>query len=278
MIHHDYRTALVTGASAGIGRATVRALAGAGLAVTAVARRADRLAALAEETGATPLVLDLCDTDALYAQLASLEIDVLVNNAGLGRGMASFLGADRSDIDATINTNVTAFLHTLRAVLPGMCGRKRGHVVGIGSVAGLYPIQSPIYGGSKGAVRLASQNLRIDLAGTGVRVTEICPGRVVTEFMASAAGAEAARQTYGTFDELHPEDVADAILYAVRAPWRVNVSTIEIVPTEQAFGGLRIDRVEHRAASRGSDRLPADLTPAGPERCPRQDPNPDRSG
>ena len=111
-------------------------------------------------------------------------------------------------------------------------------------MAGLYPLQSPIYGGSKGAVRLASQNLRLDLAGTGIRVTEICPGRVVTEFVAGAAGEEAARKTYGSFDELQPEDIAEAILYAVSAPWRVNVSTIEIVPTEQAFGGIKFTAVE----------------------------------
>ncbi len=240
----NYRTALVTGASAGIGAAAARALAGAGLAVTAAARRADRLEALARETGATPLPLDLRDTDALYAALEPLEVDVLVANAGLGRGMDDFLAAGRSDIDLTVETNVTAFLHTLRAVLPGMRARGRGHVVAIGSVAGLYPIRSPIYGASKGAVRLASQNLRLDLAGSGVRVTEICPGRVVTEFLAGAAGEEEARRTYGAFAELRPEDIADAILYAVRAPWRVNVSTIEIAPTEQAFGGIRITPVE----------------------------------
>ena len=190
----DYRTALVTGASAGIGAAAARALAGAGLAVTAAARRADRLEALARETGATPLPLDLRDTDALYAALEPLEVDVLVANAGLGRGMDDFLAAGRGDIDLTVETNVTAFLHTLRAVLPGMRARGRGHVVAIGSVAGIYPIRSPIYGASKGAVRLASQNLRLDLAGSGVRVTEICPGRVVTEFLAGAAGEEEARR------------------------------------------------------------------------------------
>lgn len=240
----DYGTALVTGASAGIGRAAVRALAAAGLSVTAVARRADRLEALARETGAVPLALDLTDTDALYAALEPLEIDVLVANAGLGRGMGDFLAAGRGDIDLTVDTNVSAFLHTLRAVLPGMRERRRGHVVTIGSVAGLYPLRSPIYGASKGAVRLASQNLRLDLAGSGVRVTEICPGRVVTEFLAGAVGEEKARETYGAFAELEPEDIADAIVYAVGAPWRVNVSTVEIVPTEQAFGGVRIDPVE----------------------------------
>ena len=240
----NYATALVTGASAGIGAAAARALRKQGLEVIAAARRADRLEALARETGARPLALDLRDTDALYAALEPLEIDVLVNNAGLGRGMDDFLAAGRGDIDLTVETNVTAFLHVLRAVLPGMRARKRGHVVNIGSVAGLYAIRSSIYGASKGAVRRASQNLRLDLAGSGVRVTEICPGRVVTEFLAGAAGEEEARRTYGSFAELRPEDIADAILYAIGAPWRVNVSTIEIVPTEQAFGGIRIAPVE----------------------------------
>ncbi len=240
----DYKTALVTGASAGIGEATVRALVAKGLAVTAVARRAERLEALAAETGCTPLALDLTDTRALNAALRGLEVDVLVNNAGLGRGMASFLEASAEDIDLTIETNVTAFLHVIHAVAPNMVARKTGHIVNIGSIAGLYPLQSPIYGASKGAVRLASQNLRIDLEGTGVRMTEICPGRVVTEFLVQASGEEAARQTYGQFNELQPVDIADAIVYAVDAPWRVNVSTIEIVPTEQIIGGIHTTRVE----------------------------------
>jgi len=240
----DYETALVTGASAGIGAATVRALAAKGLAVTAVARRADRLEALAVETGCTPLALDLTDTKALNEALRGREIDVLVNNAGLGRGMASFFEASAEDIDLTISTNVIAFLHVIHAVAPNMVARKTGHMVNIGSIAGLYPLQSPIYGASKGAVRLASQNLRIDLEGSGVRLTEICPGRVVTEFLIQASGEEAARDIYGQFDELQPEDIADAIVYAVDAPWRVNVSTIEIVPTEQIIGGIHTTRVE----------------------------------
>jgi NADP-dependent 3-hydroxy acid dehydrogenase YdfG len=240
----NYKTALVTGASAGIGAATARALAAKGIAVTAVARRGERLEALASETGATPLVLDLRDTKALYAALETLEVDILVNNAGLGRGMADFLTADAEDIDLTIDTNVSAFLHVIRAVAPGMAARKRGHIVNIGSVAGLYPLQSPIYGASKGAVRLASQNLRLNLEGTGVRMTEICPGRVVTEFVEQAAGAKAAEETYGQFNELQAQDVADTIMFALDTPWRVNLSTIEIVPTEQTFGGVKNVPVE----------------------------------
>lgn len=240
----DYKTALVTGASAGIGAATVRALAAKGIAVTAVARRAERLEALAEETGATPLALDLNDTDALYANLSPIEVDILVNNAGLGRAMSDFLNATPEDIDLTIDTNVSAFLHVVRALAPGMAARKRGHIVNIGSVAGLYPAQSPIYGASKGAVRLGSQNLRLELLGTGIRVTEICPGRVVTEFLVQAAGEETARKTYGQFAELQPEDIADTIMFALDTPWHVNLSSIEIAPTEQAFGGIKIVPME----------------------------------
>ncbi len=244
MTTSNYRTALVTGASSGIGAATVRALAAKGLDVTAMARRVDRLDDLATETGATPLAMDLRDTEKVYEVLGNRKIDVLVNNAGLGRGMASFLEAQPEDIDLTIETNVTAFLHVLRAVAPGMTTRKRGHIVNIGSVAGLYPIQSPIYGASKGAVHLACQNLRLELEGSGVRMTEICPGRVVTEFLEQAAGADVAARTYGSFNELRAEDIAEAIMYAINAPWRVNISTLEIVPTEQVFGGIRNTPVE----------------------------------
>ena len=172
----DYKTALVTGASSGIGAACVRALAAEGLAVTATARRADRLEALAAETGCTPLALDLRDTDAVYERLSGLEVDVLVNNAGLGRGYEGFLKSSKDQIDEMIEVNVSAAIHVVRAVAEGMAARTRGHIVNIGSIAGLYPIGFPVYGATKGAVHLFGQHLRIDLAGRGVRLTEICPG------------------------------------------------------------------------------------------------------
>ena len=244
MALEDYRTALVTGASSGIGAAVVTALAARGLTVTAAARREDRLEALAEETGCTPLVLDVRDTKALYDALGGLEVDVLVNNAGLGRGFEALFEVLPEDIDTTLGTNVVAAVHVVRAVAPGMVGRRRGHIVNIGSIAGLYPIKSSIYGASKGAVHLLSQNLRIELQGSGVRVTEICPGRVETEFFQIAVGEEAAKEHYAGFEILRPQDVADAIVYALDAPWRVNVSTIEMTPTEQFPGGVTIVPVE----------------------------------
>ncbi len=236
----DYKTALVTGASSGIGAAVVTALRARGLTVHAAARRKQRLEALAQETGCTPLVLDLRDTKALYHALGGLEVDILVNNAGLGRGFEALFEVSPEDIDTTLGTNVVAAIHVVRAVAPGMVARQRGHIVNVGSIAGLYPIKSSLYGASKGAIHLLSQNLRVELQGSGVRVTEICPGRVETEFFQIAVGEEAAKEHYAGFEILVPEDVADAILYALDAPWRVNIGTIELTPTEQYVGGVTI--------------------------------------
>ncbi len=244
MALEDYRTALVTGASSGIGAAVVTALSARGLTVHAVARRKQRLEALAKETGCTPLVLDLRDTEALYDALGGLEVDILVNNAGLGRGFEALFEVRPEDIDTTLGTNVVAAVHVVRAVAAGMVARKRGHIVNIGSIAGLYPIKSSLYGASKGAVHLLSQNLRVELQGSGVRVTEICPGRVETEFFEIAVGEEAAKKAYEGFEVLVPDDVADAILYALDAPWRVNIGRIELTPTEQYVGGVTIAPVE----------------------------------
>ncbi len=238
--------ALVTGASSGIGAAVVRTLAAAGWEVHAVARRSDRLEALAREIGCTPHTVDVRDGLVLERLTAELAPDVLVNNAGLGAGITGLTGASRQQVAQTVETNVTAVLDLLRLTLPGMIARRRGHVVNIGSVAGLYPLVSAVYGASKGAVRLMSQNLRLELRGTGVRVTEICPGRVATEFYDAAVpdADERDRLKDTGIRELAPEDVAAAILYAVSAPAHVNVSTIELQPVEQTFGGLHLNPID----------------------------------
>ncbi len=239
----DYKTALVTGASSGIGMATVKALAERGLAVHAVARRRERLDDLASATGCAIHPLDLRDTAALYDVLGAIETDIVVNNAGLGRGFEPLFQASREDIEATLDTNVLAAAHVLRAVVPGMVARGKGHIVNIGSVAGLYPIVSSVYGASKGAIHLLSQNLRIELKGSGVRVTEICPGRVSTEFFDAAIDDPdmRAKIKHTGIEELTPEDIGDAIVFALDAPWRVNVNLIELQPTQQIFGGMRLD-------------------------------------
>jgi NADP-dependent 3-hydroxy acid dehydrogenase YdfG len=240
------RIAIVTGASAGIGAGVARALSAAGWEVHALARRADRLETLAEETGCVPHAIDVRDGMALETLAAGLETELVVNNAGLGAGMTGLAAASREDVARTIGTNVTAVLELLRLTLPGMIARGRGHVVNVGSIAGLYPTLSAIYGTSKGAIRLLGQNLRLELRGTGIRVTEICPGRVATEFYdASIPDPEArARLTTTGIRELSPADIAAAILYAVSAPAHVNVSSIELAPVEQTFGGIRFDPLD----------------------------------
>ena len=239
-------TALVTGASSGIGAAVVRRLAAAGWEVHALARRAARLEALANETGCTPHALDIRDGAALERLMAGLAPDLLVNNAGLGAGITGLATATSEEVARTIDTNVTAILELTRLTLPGMIARRRGHVVNLGSVAGLYPLVSAVYGASKGAVRLMSQNLRLELRGTGIRVTEICPGRVTTEFYDAAVSDPAARDRIKTtgIREISPDDIAEAILYAVSAPAHVNVSTIELQPVEQTFGSAQFDPID----------------------------------
>lgn len=246
------RTAMVTGASSGIGAATVRALAGSGWTVHALARRGDRLTDLEAATGCVPHVLDVNDTDAMAALLGSTSVDLLVNNAGLGRAMGSLVEASVDDIERTVATNVTALLHATRMVLPGMVERRRGHIVNIGSMAGLYPLPAALYGATKGATHRLSTNLRLELQGTGIRVTEICPGRVATEFYDVAVDDPSTRAAVkdSGVEEVTAGDVAAAVSYAVDAPWRVNVNRIELQPTEQTYGGSQFSpMIDHSSDS-----------------------------
>ncbi len=241
----DAGIALVTGASSGIGAATVRVLADAGWQVVATARRSDRLEALAAETGCLPLTLDVTAGDAVRRVGMSEPFDLIVNNAGLGRAMGAIWEASDSDVERTIDTNVMGVVNVIRAVVPGMVERGRGHIVNMSSALALYPGPAALYGATKGAVHLLSQDLRLELQGTGIRVTEICPGRVATEFYDVALddpNAAAAAKDSGIQD-VTPDDVAQAVLYAVSAPWRVNVSMIEIAPTEQTYGGAQFTPV-----------------------------------
>ena len=138
---------------------------------------------MASETGFIPVVLDVQNKDAIYNTLNDLEIDILVNNAGLGKGFEALFEANPDDIQTTLETNVIGAAHIICAVGTGMVKRNRGHVVNIGSIARLYPINSSVYGSSKIAIHSMSQNLRIELKGTRIRVTEIFPDRVATNFL-----------------------------------------------------------------------------------------------
>jgi 3-hydroxy acid dehydrogenase/malonic semialdehyde reductase len=231
---------LVTGASSGIGAATVRALINDGMQVHATARREQRLHDLSAETGCTAHVLDVRDAAGVEALLAEIgTVDILVNNAGLGRGWGSLTEATYADVEITVSTNVTAAIHMIQAVLPAMIAQRSGHIVNVGSMAGLYPLSSALYGATKGAMHRLSTNLRLELQGTGVRVTEICPGRIQTEFYQVAVDDDAARSaildTGAT--EVTAAECADTIRYAVNAPSHININRIELQPTEQTYGG-----------------------------------------
>ena len=241
----NYKTALVTGATSGIGMATAIKLAQAGIKVIATGRRLEKLQALKSKIACEIIELDIRNQDKIYSSLENLEIDILINNAGVGRGFSPIFKTDPKDINTTTETNIISFLHVLRAVVPGMVARKKGHVINLGSIAGLYPMASSVYGGSKGAVHLINQNLRLELSGSGVRATEICPGRVETEFfdVAFSDNSERKKEMTSGFTLLTQEDIADAIMFAIKTPWRMNVSLIEITPTEQAPGGAKIEGV-----------------------------------
>jgi NADP-dependent 3-hydroxy acid dehydrogenase YdfG len=247
MAFSDYRTALVTGASSGIGAATVRRLRAEGLEVHAAGRDVGRLKALSAETGCRLHAVDLNDLDALTALAKSAEFDVLVNNAGQSR-RGDIQAMTSEDVDTLIDVNLRAVLHLTRLIVPDMAGRDRGHIVNISSIAGHYAFgenattfnSSVAYHATKAGVHSLSQQLRVDLYGTRVRVTEISPGRVATSiFQNTNVAANEGARFVGQFETLQPEDIADAIAFAVGSPSRMNVAMLEVVPTFQVVGELR---------------------------------------
>ncbi len=238
----DYKTALVTGASTGMGYAIAERLRSEGLEVHALARNGAALEELAERTGCIPHVVDVSDTKALEDLLSTLEIDVLVNNAGVSRA-GNILTSDAFDIDEQIDVNLRAALHLSRLTLPGMLERNRGHIINITSIAGHYEFGGhTVYHATKAAMHTVSRQLRVDAYGHDVRVTEICPGRVETDIFARVQNidpAEAKRQFFAEYACPQPTDIADAIAYAIGTPNYVNVGLIELMPTRQVPGGLR---------------------------------------
>ncbi len=237
----DYKNVVVTGASSGIGEAVARSLSQAGLNVHAIARRKERLEKLAESINCTVHTMDVCDSQEFIDLLEKLEADVLINNAGVGRGYGNLVDAHFEDIERTIDTNVKAAIYAARAVLPSMIRSQSGHIINIGSMAGLYPLASSLYGATKGAMHVLSMDLRLELQGTGVRVTEICPGRVSTEFYDAAIDdPEIIEQKKNSgIEEVTSEDISQAVIYALNASQHVNINRIELQPTEQTYGGMQ---------------------------------------
>lgn len=247
------RVVLVTGASSGIGAAVARRFARAGDRVILAARRVERLEALANEIGserAHVVALDVADRAAIARELSRLppafaEIDVLVNNAGLALGLEPAYQASLEDWDTMIDVNVRGLVHVTRAVLPGMVERDRGHVINVGSVAGTYPYPGGnVYGGTKAFVAQFSLNLRADLLGKQVRVTDVEPGMTETEFslVRYKGDADRAARTYEGVKALSGDDVAEIIHWVASQPPHVNVNRIEVMPTMQAFSPFAVKR------------------------------------
>lgn len=239
-----YRTALVTGASRGIGAATVRALAAQGLEVWAVARSAGPLAALAAETGCRALPLDVTETAALEAALAPLPIDVLVVNAGAVSAVKRLHEMGRHELDRMLDLNVKAAFQTIRVVLPGMVARRRGHLFLTSSISAHFPYPAmAVYTASKAALSMLATNLRLDLVGSGIRVTELAPGRVETDIYLDAMGGDRTLvqdRLYKGFRSIRPEEVARVVIETLRLPEHLDLARIDIVPTDQAFGGVAL--------------------------------------
>lgn len=245
------RTAVITGATSGIGEACARILASHGAKLVLVARREERLRALADDLGSDArgvhtIRLDVRGRDAVLdmgrgLESAGIEPDILVNNAGLARGFAPVHQGNPDDWDEMIDTNLKGLLYVTRAILPGMVERNRGHVVNIGSVAGrwAYPMGN-VYNASKYAVRGLTEGMNLDLFGTALRMSTVDPGMVETEFaeVRFRGDTERAEKVYRDTHPLSPEDVADAVLYVLNAPPHVNVAEMVIWPTDQRSATL----------------------------------------
>lgn len=245
------RTALITGATAGFGRAAARRFVDAGWQVIATGRRAERLDELRAELGDAvhTVCFDIRDEAAMRAAIEALPdgfrgIDLLVNNAGLAQGTRPAQDALLSDWKTMIDTNVTALVTLTHALLPTLIGRK-GAIINISSTAAIYPyLGGNAYGGSKAFISQFSLGLRCDLHGTGVRVTTIEPGMAETEFtVVRTHGDQAASdKLYTGANPMTAEDIAESIFWVATLPPHLNINRLEIMPTSQSFAGFQVAR------------------------------------
>ncbi|MCL5994696.1 MAG: SDR family oxidoreductase [Chloroflexi bacterium] len=235
---------LITGASSGIGEACAHAFADAGARLILCARRMQRLQELAAELKVPThlIALDVRDQVAVEHTIASLpaewlEIDILLNNAGLSRALTKLHEYDIQDIDEMVDTNVKGLLYVTHAVAPGMVARGWGHIINIGSIAGhwTYP-NGAVYCATKAAVKSITEGLKMDLNGTPVRVTSVDPGLVETEFsiVRFHGDAERARKVYEGVKPLTGADVADVVLFCATRPAHVNINDVILMPVAQA--------------------------------------------
>jgi 3-hydroxy acid dehydrogenase/malonic semialdehyde reductase len=242
---------LITGASAGFGKALAERLVANGHRVVGCARRIDKLNALADTLGENflPVVMDVSDTDSIPQIIADLpddfkQIDVLVNNAGLALGTEPAHKASLDDWMRMTDTNIKGLMALTHAVLPAMVERDSGYVINVGSIAGSWPyFGGNVYGATKAFVKQFSLNLRADLIGTQVRVTNIEPGVVAgTEFsnVRYHGDDDKAAKVYDGFKTMTGEDIGDILLWLIESPAHINVNRLEVMPVAQTYNGLTV--------------------------------------
>lgn len=249
------KTIFITGATSGFGKATAQRFSEEGWKLIILGRRDERLEELSQalsNTAAHRICADVRDEEHVKSALENLpeefrEIDVLVNNAGLALGLGSADNCDLSDWDTMVDTNIKGLTHCTRHLLPAMVARGSGHIINISSTAAQYPYPGGnVYGATKAFVSHFSKNLRADLLGTGIRVTNIEPGLAESEFsLIRFKGDElAAEQVYEGTEPLQPENIAEAIYWAANQPRHVNINNIELMPVCQSWGPLAVHREE----------------------------------
>ncbi|MGM8939519.1 SDR family NAD(P)-dependent oxidoreductase [Psychrobacter glaciei] len=242
---------LITGASAGFGKALAERLIANGHRVIGCARRLDKLNALAETLGESflPVVMDVSDTASIPQIIADLpdgfkQIDVLVNNAGLALGTEPAQSSNLDDWMRMTDTNIKGLMALTHAVLPAMVARDSGYIINVGSIAGSWPyFGGNVYGATKAFVKQFSLNLRADLIGTQVRVTNLEPGNVAgTEFsnVRYHGDDDKAAQVYDGFKTMTGDDIGDILLWLIESPAHINVNRLEVMPVAQTYNGLTI--------------------------------------
>jgi NADP-dependent 3-hydroxy acid dehydrogenase YdfG len=246
-------TVLITGATSGFGAAAARRYAGAGARIVATGRREDRLAALQLELGADrchTLAFDIADRQALERAIASLPapfdaINIVIANAGLALGLEPAAEVDIDDWETMVDTNVKGLMYTIRALLPGLIARGGGHIVTMGSVAGDYPYPGgSVYGATKAFAKQLALNLRSDVQGKDIRVTNIEPGLAETEFSTVRFKGDGTKadKVYDGVTPMSAEDIAEAIFWTTILPRHVNINRLQMMATAQAFAPFDIHR------------------------------------
>lgn len=244
-------TAFITGAMSGFGEAVARILASEGYKLILLARRLDRLENLKKELKNVHIInADIRDKNAIFKAIDELpeqfrDIEILVNNAGLALGQERVLEANLDDFETMIDTNIKGLLYATKAVLPIMNRRKSGYIFNLGSVAGAWPYPGAnVYGATKAFVKQFSLNLRNDVKGSNIRVTEIAPGIAKTEFsvVRFKGDEDKSDSVYNSTQYLKAEDIAKIVLDCINLPKHVNINTLEVMPTTQSWAGFFFEK------------------------------------